>query len=166
MRLVAQAKMGYYPTPDNVTPIIAGYLKRQHDGVIRVLDPCAGEGTAIQFVGNHLEAETYGIEIDVERGDKARNVLTRCLIVDYQNTRISHSTFSLLWLNPPYDWSAREDDIETSERYERTFLRDCIPYLCSEANRQASPIYSRNCSARKPGRTSLVPHTLPRGENR
>ncbi|MBT3368666.1 MAG: class I SAM-dependent methyltransferase, partial [Nitrospina sp.] len=37
--------------------------------------------------------------------------------------------FSLLWLNPPYDWSARGGEIEKSERFERIFLRDCIPYL-------------------------------------
>ena len=49
--------------------------------------------------------------------------------MDYQSTRISHGAFSLLWLNPPYDWAARDNEIETSERYERTFLRNCIPYL-------------------------------------
>jgi len=51
-------------------------------------------------------------------------------VTDYQNTRISHGSFSLLWLNPPYDWTAKDEEIERSERYERTFLRDCIPYLC------------------------------------
>jgi tRNA1(Val) A37 N6-methylase TrmN6 len=131
MRLAAQAKMGYYPTPDSVTPIIARYLKRQRKGLIRILDPCAGEGTAIRLIGEHLQAETYGIEIDLERAGRAEEVLTRCLTTDYQNTRISHSSFSLLWLNPPYDWAARDSDLETSERYEKTFLRDCIPYLSS-----------------------------------
>ena len=121
--------MGYYPTPDTVTTIIARYLKSPRDGLIRVLDPCAGEGTAINFIGEHLKAETYGIEIDLERGNRAKEVLTKCLITDYQNTRISHSSFSLLWLNPPYDWAARDSELETSERYERRFLRDCIPYL-------------------------------------
>ena len=47
MRLAAQSKMGFYPTPDKVTSIIARYLKREKDGIIRVLDPCAGEGEAI-----------------------------------------------------------------------------------------------------------------------
>ena len=37
MRLAAQAKMGYYPTPEQVTPIIARYLKRQRDGLSRSL---------------------------------------------------------------------------------------------------------------------------------
>jgi len=131
MRLAAQAKMGYYPTPDNVTSIIARYLRRQRDGLIRILDPCAGEGTAINSIGEHLKAETYGIELDLERGGRAKDILTKCIITDYQNTRISHSSFSLLWLNPPYDWGARDSELERSERLESTFLRDCIPYLSS-----------------------------------
>ena len=129
MRLAAQAKMGYYPTPENVTPIIAKYLKRKREGLIRILDPCAGMGTAVKNIGEDLNAETYGIEVDLNRGNQAKEVLTRCLVTDYQNTRISHGAFSFLWLNPPYDWAARDSDIEKSERYERTFLRDCIYYL-------------------------------------
>jgi Uncharacterised methyltransferase family (DUF6094) len=130
MRLAAQAKMGYYPTPEAVTPIITKYLARECEGPIRIFDPCAGEGTALKIIGDHLQADTYGIEIDVERGNLAKDKLTKCLVTDYQNTRISHGSFSLLYLNPPYDWAAKETDIETSERYERTFLRDTIKYLC------------------------------------
>jgi hypothetical protein len=131
MRLAAQAKMGYYPTPETVTQVISRYLERRREGLIRVLDPCAGEGTALCVIGKHLEAETYGIELDRERGESAKHALTRCLVTDYQNTRISHSAFSLLWLNPPYDWGARESEVHRSERFERTFLRDCIPYISS-----------------------------------
>ena len=131
MRLAAQAKMGYYPTPEGVSEIIIKYLKRERQGLIRILDPCAGEGTALHLIGKPLQAETYGIEIDLDRGEKAKEILIRCLVTDYQNTRISHKSFSLLWLNPPYDWSARDGELETSERYERIFLRDCIPYLCA-----------------------------------
>lgn len=130
MRLAAQAKMGYYPTPDSITPIITNHLKRQRDGLIRILDPCAGEGTAVRIIGDHLMAETYGIEIDLERGKKAKQVLNWCLVTDYQNTRIRHNSFGLLYLNPPYDWATRDNELESSERYERAFLRDCTPYLC------------------------------------
>lgn len=130
MRLAAQAKMGYYPTPETVTPIIARYLKRGKEGRIRILDPCAGTGAALKQIGDCLKAETFGIEVDLDRGNQAKEVLTTCLVTDYQNTRISNGAFSLLWLNPPYDWAARNSDIERSERYERTFLRDCVSYLC------------------------------------
>jgi hypothetical protein len=132
MRLAAQAKMGYYPTPKTLTPLIIRYLKRQQSGLIRILDPCAGEGTAVKLIGDHLMAETYGIEIDIERGNRARQTLTKCLLTDYQSTKISHRSFSLLYLNPPYDWAVRNSELEGSERFERTFLRDCIPYVCSE----------------------------------
>lgn len=131
MRLAAQAKMGYYPTPDTVTSIVTNHLRRQREGLIRILDPCAGEGAAINAIGDHLKAENYGIELDLERGARAKEILTKCIVTDYQNAKIRHGSFSLLWLNPPYDWGARNSDLEKSERYERTFLRDCIPYLSS-----------------------------------
>jgi len=111
-----------------LTPVIARYLKRGK-GLIRVFDPCAGEGSALKTIGDHLQAETYGIEIDRQRGKIARQKLTQCLITDYHAAQISSKFAGLLWLNPPYDWSAREEEIERSERYERTFLRDTVKYL-------------------------------------
>lgn len=131
MRLAAQAKMGYYPTPEGVTEIIKNYLKPSN-GLIRILDPCAGEGKALKAIGKHLKAETYGVEIDSDRGRSAKRILTRVLVTDYQKARISREGFSLLWLNPPYDWSVTSGDIEKAERYERIFLRDTIKYLSPE----------------------------------
>ncbi len=130
MRLAAQAKCGFYPTPEAVIKIISRYLKRKREGIIRILDPCAGEGIAVKEIAERLNAESYGIEIDIERGARAKNILTNCLVTDYENTRISRNAFSLLSLNPPYDFAVRDDELETSERYERTFLRNTIPYLC------------------------------------
>ena len=128
-RLEAAAKMGYYPTPEALTPIIAKYIRPKGQGTIRIFDPCAGEGTALKAIGDHLGAETFGIEIDKKRGKETQNNLTRCLITDYKATQITPKFASLLWLNPPYDWAAREGELERSERYERTFLRDTTKYL-------------------------------------
>jgi len=128
-RLEAAAKMGYYPTPEALTPIITKYLKPKDQGAIRIFDPCTGEGTALKTIGDYLQAETYGIEIDKKRGKEAQKKLNKCLITDYKATQISPKFASLLWLNPPYDWAAREGELERSERYERTFLRDTIKYL-------------------------------------
>ena len=129
MRLAAQAKMGYYPTPPAVVSFITVILIRNAKGNIRLLDPCAGEGSALQQIGETLSAETYGIELDTERGSIAKKSLTQCLITDYTATRISNQAFSLLYLNPPYDWAIRNDEVSASERYERTFLGNTIRYL-------------------------------------
>ena len=129
MRLAAQAKMGYYPTPPLVVSLISGILVSNHPGTIRILDPCAGEGHALKEIGEFLQCESYGIELDTDRGRIAKQNLTQCLITDYENTRISNQAFSILYLNPPYDWVIRNDEVSASERYERTFLRNTIRYL-------------------------------------
>lgn len=59
MRLAAQAKMGYYPTPPSVISLISEMLVINGKGNIRILDPCAGEGTALNQIGEILGAETY-----------------------------------------------------------------------------------------------------------
>lgn len=130
MRLQAQAKMGYYPTPVEVAIIIARCLKRAGPGRVRILDPCAGTGAALKIVSDHLGTESYGIELDKERGQEAQNQLHACLIGDYAQAAVSQGSMSLLYLNPPYDWASRAGELDTSERYERTFLRDTIKYLC------------------------------------
>ena len=129
MRLAAQAKMGYYPTPPMVVSLITGILVRNGPGKIRIFDPCAGEGHALKELKDSLQCESYGIEPDTHRGKIARKNMTRCLITDYENSRISNRAFSLLYLNPPYDWSIRNDEVSASERHERTFLRNTIGYL-------------------------------------
>jgi len=129
MRLAAQAKMGYYPTPASVVSLISDILARNAPGIIRILDPCAGEGHALKQIAESLNAETYGIELDKDRGRIARENLDYCLVTGYETTRISNQAFSLLYLNPPYDWAIRDDGVSASERYERTFLRNTIKYL-------------------------------------
>lgn len=121
--------MGYYPTPQSVISLIADILIRNGKSNIKLLDPCAGEGTALKQIGEILDAETYGIELDTERGRIAKENLTQCLITDYMATRISNHAFSILYLNPPYDWAVKNDEVSASERYERTFLRNTVRYL-------------------------------------
>ena len=42
---------------------------------------------------------------------------------------LRNQAFSLLYLNPPYDWSVRNDEVSASERHEKIFLKDTIKYL-------------------------------------
>ena len=61
MRLAAQAKGGYYPTPERVVDLIAelihtptGYYHRGRE-TIRILDPCCGAGDALERLAERLD---------------------------------------------------------------------------------------------------------------
>lgn len=118
-RLESKAKAGFYPTPDTVVEHIAQSLV--FEGGARALDPCCGEGAALsQIVQDN--AETYGIELDVERYRKALKKLHHVLLGDALNeVRVSRHCMGLLFLNPPYDFEAT--DMEKARRLEERFLR-------------------------------------------
>ncbi len=115
MRLAAQAKGGYYPTPERVVDLIAelihtptGYYHRGRE-TIRILDPCCGAGDALERLAerldrpNSISIETYGVELHRDRAEEAEKVLHRTLAADLFATSIANGAFGLLLLNPPYD---------------------------------------------------------------
>jgi 16S rRNA G966 N2-methylase RsmD len=137
-RLASQAKAGYFPTPPVVTDLITSYLTAPHGG--RILDPCAGTGTALVSMALALRLDAYGIEIHHERAQATDTALTdlattrtlrvmeattlrRTLYAAHHFTSASDSGFNLLFLNPPYD----HDSVDG--RLEYQFLRDCRTWL-------------------------------------
>ena len=135
MRLAAQSKGGYYPTPDRVTDLIAGLIyapegRYSNRGeLLRVLDPCCGGGDAVARLAerldkpNALPIETYGVELHRDRAQEAEKLLDRTLACDLFQTSIANGAFGLLYLNPPYDWDAED------KRVEHAFLTHCTRYL-------------------------------------
>ena len=135
MRLAAQAKGGYYPTPDRVVDLIAdlihtpsGYYYRERE-TVRILDPCCGAGDALQRLAERLDRpnsmpiETYGVELHRDRADQAERRLNRTLASDLFQTSIANGAFGLLLLNPPYDWDSED------KRVEHAFLTQTTRYL-------------------------------------
>ena len=135
MRLAAQAKGGYYPTPERVVDLIAelihtptGYYYRERE-TLRILDPCCGAGDALQRLveglnrPNALSIETYGIELHRDRAEEAEKRLDHVLAADLFATSIANGAFGLLYLNPPYDWDAED------KRVEHAFLTQTTRYL-------------------------------------
>ena len=64
MRLAAQAKGGFYPTPPGVVDLIAGlvqppagYYQRNRE-TLRILDPCCGAGEAVEQLAERLNGPT------------------------------------------------------------------------------------------------------------
>ena len=135
MRLAAQAKGGYYPTPERVVDLIAelihtptGYYHRGRE-TIRILDPCCGAGDALERLAegldqpNAMTIETYGVELHRDRAEQAEKRLYRTLAVDLFATSIANGAFGLLLLNPPYDYDSED------KRTEHAFLTHCTRYL-------------------------------------
>ncbi len=138
MRLAASIKMGYYPTP----PEITDYLQTRIDFAVpktTCLDPCAGTGLALKEIAP-ANALTYGIEPEPERFRQASELLNQVLNCSLEDTTIAHNSFGLLLLNPPYDQHYDNDrDIMESEIWKKThgktirkeilFVRRTLPYL-------------------------------------
>jgi len=106
MRTQGKMKAGFYPTPAEVVDLIADFIKRPlfHEG-IRFLDPCAGEGEALRVLASRLGVkETYGVELDQTRAKQAAANIKQVIPGSYESMKSAWRGFSLLYLNPPYDY--------------------------------------------------------------
>lgn len=122
-------KMGYYPTPAKVVDYIRSCLSFP-PAPFTALDPCCGEGLALERLITGTRAVAYGVELDQHRAGEAQGRIQNILKCGIEETRIAHQSCSLLFLNPPYDEATLEEDADTkTERREKTFLRMTAPYL-------------------------------------
>lgn len=125
LRIKGQIKMGYYPTPNSVIALIKPRLVFP-DEPFAALDPCCGKGEALAGLVAGTRAATYGVELDLERARESENVLATVAKGAFELSKVPKNAFSLLLLNPPYDW---QSDTDESTRKEYAFLREASPAL-------------------------------------
>ena len=68
-----------------------------------MLDPCAGTGAALRQITGETQARRYGIELDSFRAMEAGRVLDEVVQGSVFDTHCPVESYSLLYLNPPYD---------------------------------------------------------------
>ena len=128
MRIEAQSKLGYYPTPDTQLPLILTWLQLPAADLVRALDPCCGKGEALAYLAHGLgRITTYGIELSYSRAEEAERLLDHVLATGFENAVLTDGTFSFCLLNPPYDG---ETATGGGERLEGRFLHSTTPLLC------------------------------------
>ena len=139
MRLAAQAKGGFYPTPDRVVDMIATLVETprlsyySRGNTLRILDPCCGAGEAVAQLARRLDrpnavpVETFGVELHKDRAEEAKIWLDHALASDLFRTSMANGAFGLLYLNPPYDWDSGDE-----KRVEHSFLTHCTRYLAGD----------------------------------
>lgn len=126
-RLMNNIKLGYYPTdPDHIALLLRGV--RFPEGVTtNLLDPCCGCGKALRQLAQGNNCFAYGVELDECRAEEAQTRLHRVGFGSFFHSRISHESFHLLFLNPPYLSVINKSG--TRSRHEKRFLIESIPAL-------------------------------------
>ena len=126
-RLMANVKMGYYPTEtEHVKQLIRG-IEFPEGVTTNLFDPCCGCGLALRTLADGNNCNTYGIELDGHRAEEALTRLHRVGFGSYFRSRISNEAFHLMLLNPPYLSVMTEGGNNT--RNEKRFLVDSISNL-------------------------------------
>lgn len=121
-RLASQERLGFYPTPQVVVELIKPCLVRGGDGAVRIYDPCAGLGDAVAEIATHLQAESFGVELDKNRAEQAKTRLSKVIQGDSLRVSIRGGSISCLFLNPPYDF-------DEGGRLENKFIAHAAPSL-------------------------------------
>ena len=124
MRPDGKIKLGFFPLPVSEAERLRSCLKSS--AKFSALDPCVGDGRAFARLVKGNEAYRYGVEIDANRAEQAMNLGIDTLQADTTDVRCPAETFSLLYLNPPYDLEVGRTN---NQRLELVFLEHTYRWL-------------------------------------
>jgi tRNA1(Val) A37 N6-methylase TrmN6 len=125
MRIQGKLKLGYYPLPESEAGRLRLFFKFP-SGQCQALDPCCGTGAALKALTTGGTVRRYGIELDAYRASEAREVLDEVILGNVFDTHAPVESFSLIYLNPPYDLEIGEGK---NQRMERLFLEHVARWL-------------------------------------
>ncbi|MFT9600289.1 DUF6094 domain-containing protein [Mesobacillus sp.] len=125
-------RAGFFKTPELQGEYLSKLLKVEGSGVW--LDPTCGEGEILHQLSSGHQSEdctisTYGVELDKTRAEKAKALLNHCINAPIESMVIQNDAVSMLYLNPPYDFTMKGMDDESAERKEWTELFRNTKYL-------------------------------------
>lgn len=125
MRPPAIEKMGFYETSTHVAELLKTYFKPAPEGSGRLLDPCAGEGTAASILAKALNCQSWGAELSPARAALASEKMDRVFNTPWGSCHLTGESITLLFLNPPYS----HDRLGGQKRLELEFLKSTTPKL-------------------------------------
>ena len=125
MRLEGRMKLGYFRLDEREACRIRRFLQFS-DQPTNAVDPCSGTGAALAALTEGSCARRYGIELDAHRASEARNILDEVVHGNAFDVKAPVESFSLLYLNPPYDFEVSEG---RNQRMEKLFLEEFFRWL-------------------------------------
>jgi SAM-dependent methyltransferase len=124
MRPHGKTKLGFFPLPVEEAQRLKNYLA--FGAQFSALDPCVGDGVAFMHLLDGTQALRYGIEIDANRAEQATNLGIDTLHANTMDVRCPADSFSLLYLNPPYDFETGQTN---NQRLELVLLEHTYRWL-------------------------------------
>jgi 16S rRNA G966 N2-methylase RsmD len=125
MRLAGRARLGFYPLPLPEAERIRRFLTFP-DKQCCALDPCVGDGAAFAELASGKRILQYAVELDSGRAEQARTKGIEVIHGNCFDVQCPVESFSLIYLNPPYDFEISE---EKSQRMEKLFLEHVYRWL-------------------------------------
>lgn len=124
MHIHGKTKLGFFPLSLREALRLKNYLI--FSSQFSALDPCVGDGVAFSALVGGTPVRRYGVEIDAHRAHQARTLGIEALQANTMEVRCNVETFSLLYLNPPYDWESGQTG---NQRLESVFLEHTYRWL-------------------------------------
>jgi SAM-dependent methyltransferase len=122
-----KTKLGFFPLPVLEAKRLRNYLAFSPQ--FSAVDPCVGDGVAFSALVEGAPARRCGIEIDAFRATQARALGIDVLQANTMDVRCNAESFSLVYLNPPYDWESGQ---ASNQRLESVFLEHTYRWLKPE----------------------------------
>lgn len=122
------ARMGFFPLPQHAQDALIHAVTPSTTEGFTLIDPCAGEGVALEAFSKAWNMKAYAVEQNYYRHAECVEKFGYMNAVQGSafNMEMSHNSFSVMYLNPPFSQSLVEDD---SRREEVKFLEWSIPYI-------------------------------------
>jgi hypothetical protein len=138
MRLAGQVRHGFFPAPAEAIAGILKHLKMPDPPLdqkwkaedVNILDPCAGEGKALVQLAEGLgvlPGHVFAIELNASRAARIAECYADVRLLgpcSFEATRITRHSFSMVYLNPPFD-----DEFGGGGREEVKFVRQAVDLL-------------------------------------
>jgi len=87
------------------------------------LDPCVGDGAAFAEITSDKRVSGYGVELDAGRAQQARTKGIEVIDGNCFDVQCPVESFSLIYLNTPYDFEISEEKSERMEKLTTGTLR-------------------------------------------
>ena len=124
MRPHGKTKLGFFPLPVAEAVRLRSLLMFKCE--FSAVDPCVGDGVAFAHMLKETQARRYGIEIDANRAQQAKELGIEIVHGNAMDVRCPAESVSLLYLNPPYDLEVGKTN---NQRLELVFLEHTYRWL-------------------------------------